>query len=71
MSVEQLVLSLPRAEKLQLMETLWNDLSQQPELLESPEWHLAELRETESRLEAGTEAVLDWTEAKRLLVARR
>jgi hypothetical protein len=65
MSVKERVLQLPRREKLQLMESLWLDLNQAGEEVASPEWHEAVLRETERRLAAGEEEVLDWEEAKR------
>lgn len=71
MSLEEIALALPRIEKLRLMEALWSDLVSQPESMESPSWHQAALRETEARLAAGTEEILDWTEAKRRLSGGR
>lgn len=71
MSVEELALSLPRIEKLRLMEALWSDLSSTPDEIESPQWHESALKETESRLAAGAEDVVDWSEAKRILIGRR
>ena len=66
MSVEDLVMKLPRLEKLRLMESLWADLTQpDDELVDSPSWHESVLRETEQRLAAGQEEMLDWDEAKR------
>jgi hypothetical protein len=65
MSVNKLVMHLPRWEKLQLMESLWIDLNQAGEEVDSPAWHDVVLRETERRLAAGEEEVLDWEEAKR------
>ena len=67
MSVEELALGLPRIEKLRLMETLWADLTSQPEEIDSPLWHEEALKETERRLADGTEAVFEWAEAKRQL----
>lgn len=67
MSVEELALRLPRAEKLRLMEALWCDLSQEPDTFESPSWHETALKETEARLAEGSEAVFDWHEAKKIL----
>ena len=37
---------LSRAEKLMMMEALWEDLSKNDECLESPSWHERELLET-------------------------
>lgn len=67
MSVEELVMQLPRPEKLRLMESLWVDLSQAGDGVDSPGWHEVVLRETEGRMESGEEQVLDWDEAKRRL----
>jgi hypothetical protein len=52
------------AEKLQAMEQLWADLTQNDRQFESPAWHEAVLTERETRLESGQEAPLDWTEVK-------
>jgi len=59
--------ALPRIEKIKLMEQIWADLSLDDQALESPVWHHAELEETEKRLAAGQERVLDWAEAKKRL----
>jgi hypothetical protein len=61
---------LSRAEKLMMMETLWDDLSRNDEYLESPSWHEKALSETERRLEIGQEKVFDWQEAKKELRSR-
>ena len=53
------------------MESLWVDLNQAGEEVESPAWHEAVLRETERRVAAGEEEMLDWEEAKRRLRGRR
>lgn len=52
------------AEKLQLMETLWADLSRKTDELESPEWHRELLEERERRIAAGEAQFFDWEEAK-------
>ena len=62
---------LPRREKLQLMESLWIDLNQAGEEVDSPEWHDAVLLETERRLAAGEEEVFDWEDAKRRILGSR
>jgi hypothetical protein len=61
---------LPRAEKLKLLEALWEDLSRSDSELESPAWHEQELAETERRLLEGKEQVVDWETAKKTLRAK-
>jgi hypothetical protein len=58
---------MPRSEKLKLMELLWEDLSRADGEFESPAWHERALAETERRLAAGQEQVLDWDTAKKTL----
>lgn len=58
-------MQLPRLEKLRLMESLWVDLSQAGDGVDSPAWHEAVLRETEQRVVSGEEEVMAWDEAKR------
>lgn len=67
MSIQELAMKLPRAEKLRLMEALWADLSHSEDHFQSPPWHEAALRETEQRAASGKEEELDWEEAKRQL----
>ena len=67
---ENQIAQMSREEKLQLMEALWVDLSRSGGEVESPDWHRPALEETESRLAAGHERVLDWDEAKRELRKR-
>ena len=52
------------AEKLRVMEALWQDLSKHEDEVESPAWHLEVLQERELREEAGLETYSDWEEAK-------
>ncbi len=59
--------SLPREEKLKLMEMLWTELSADDEKLESPDWHRVELEKTRARFDAGLEETLDWEDAKKEL----
>lgn len=56
---------MSRAEKLQVMEALWADLSKTEAEVESPAWHADVLRETEARVAAGEERITDWDTAKR------
>jgi hypothetical protein len=52
-------------EKLQVMETLWDDLSQNADQLTPPGWHQATLAEREAAIISGEEAFEDWETAKR------
>ncbi len=66
------MISLPlkemtQAEKLMVMEALWEDLSQNEQTFESPAWHQEELAVTEERVKSGTEQFVDWEKAKKEL----
>ncbi len=67
---ENQIAQMSREEKIQLMEALWMDLSRAADEVESPDWHRSALEETEARLAAGQERILDWDEAKRELRRR-
>jgi putative addiction module component (TIGR02574 family) len=56
---------LSLAQKLDLMETLWADLSRDEKQLESPAWHAAVLMDREKALKAGKVTVANWEQAKR------
>jgi len=43
---------------------LWEDLSREPDRIESPKWHQDILKETESRVESGEATFSDWEKAK-------
>ncbi len=58
---------MSREEKLQIMEALWEDLSSEDQSVQSPAWHESVLQETEQRVRAGQEKILDWKEAKKEL----
>jgi len=51
-------------EKLQAMEALWDDLSRNPETLESPSWHEGVLGERQQRIDSGETRFMDWEQAK-------
>ena len=55
---------MSRIEKLQAMETLWSDLSQDEISFESPSWHSDVLKETEQRVASGLEVPVPWANAK-------
>ena len=52
-------------EKLQLMETIWDDLSRHADEMEPPAWHGNVLKELEAAIERGEETFEDWEAAKR------
>ena len=56
---------LTLAQKLDLIETLWDDISKDQKALESPRWHEDVLRDRQKALEAGKASVRDWDEAKK------
>lgn len=64
------IAQMSRAEKLQVMESIWADLSKTEADLQSPAWHADALRETEVRVAAGEERTTDWDTAKRELRKR-
>lgn len=51
-------------EKLDLLETLWAELSRDEQKLESPAWHKSVLEDREAALAAGKVRVSDWEKAK-------
>ena len=49
------------------MEVIWEDLPDEEEQVESPDWHKKALKETEHRLSSGQEKIVDWKDAKKEL----
>lgn len=62
---------LSRQEKIMIMESIWDDLSREENLMECSEWHREALLETERLLNSGKLSVLAWNEAKKTLMKRR
>jgi len=56
---------MSRQEKLQIMESLWDDLCGQAEQLQSPDWHRALLEERAGILREGGGELKDWDDAKK------
>ena len=52
------------AEKLELMEVIWEDLAKSAEEIPSPKWHDEVLAEVDRRIAAGEETFRDWEEVK-------
>lgn len=62
---------MTRTEKLQLMESLWVDLSADADELASPDWHLTALLEAERAQVDENVEFIDWQEAKARLRAAK
>lgn len=62
--------NLTRVEKLQMMEALWDDLSHDSALLDSPNWHENKLKEAEQAYAAGQANFVDWELAKKNILNR-
>lgn len=54
-------------EKLQTMETIWDDLCRKNADIASPSWHQDILTERENALQNGTDNFIDWETAKKIL----
>jgi hypothetical protein len=52
-------------EKIQAMETIWDDLCKQAEGIPSPSWHEKVLKERENGIANGEEDFIDWAIAKK------
>jgi hypothetical protein len=52
-------------EKLQAMESLWDDLCSKAGVMSSPAWHEDVLAERQAMLESGDDRFEDWDAAKR------
>ncbi len=63
--VELPISRLSLAQKLDLMETLWADLTQDETKLESPAWHKTILEDRKKALRAGKVTLSDWEQAKK------
>ncbi len=61
---------MTRQEKLQAMETLWEELVKEDSQIASPAWHADALRETAARYGDGQESTVDWEAAKKELRKR-
>ncbi len=56
---------LSLAQKLDLMETLWAELTRDESKLESPAWHGTVLKDREEAFKAGKANTSDWEQAKK------
>lgn len=62
--------SMTTAEKLRLLERLWDDLSRRPEEVPSPAWHGTVLADRIAAVREGRTAFVEWEDARRRLRAR-
>lgn len=58
------------AQKIELMEALWKNMSRNPDEVESPDWHRQVLEERERALANGENEFMDWEEAKNYIRKR-
>ncbi len=66
-TLEKQIQSLPRLQKISIMEQIWSDFLKDEESIEVPDWHLRELEETELRIKADQEHFQDWEAAKQAI----
>ncbi len=52
-------------EKIQAMESLWDDLCKTADGIPPPPWHGNVLRERENAINEGTDEFIDWENAKK------
>ena len=62
--IDLLLSKLTLAQKLDLMEALWEDLTKDEESFESQAWHGHVLKDREEALTAAKAIVSDWEDAK-------
>jgi putative addiction module component (TIGR02574 family) len=70
MSTDILLENLTVAEKLELMERLWDDLSRRPKDVPSPQWHGDVLAERIAAVRDGRTDFVRWDDAKKRLRER-
>lgn len=63
MSIDLPLDQMSLADKLELMEKLWADLSQRADELPSPNWHGDVLRDRKRLVDEGKLKFIDWDEA--------
>lgn len=52
-------------EKIQAMESIWDDLCKSADSLSSPPWHEKILKEREENIARNTDKFIDWETAKK------
>jgi len=56
---------LTNEEKIQIMETVWEDLCKNAENFKSPDWHQGILQDREQQVNKGKSQFTDWDQAKK------
>ena len=64
MSIKLPFENMTTEEKIQAMESLWQDLCEHPDDIESLAWHGEILAEREKALTDGKDSLIDWEMAK-------
>lgn len=67
---EPSVFDLSPAEKLQLVEDLWDDLASDPNQIPIHDWQVAELERRRANLAANPASTLSWEEVKQRVRSR-
>jgi len=62
---------LPLAEKLQIMEAIWEDLRANADQVPVPDWHKEILDTRRKAVKEGREQILDWEDVKKTLRAKK
>jgi putative addiction module component (TIGR02574 family) len=68
MSVDIQIESMSVAEKVQLLESVWQSLCAHPGDVMSPAWHREVLEQRRRRLEDGRATIASWADAKARLM---
>ena len=68
MSNENAIETMTVAEKVRLLEAVWQSLCSHSGDVQSPEWHREVLEERKRRIENGSSKVSTWAEAKARLL---
>jgi putative addiction module component (TIGR02574 family) len=63
------ILALPAAERLELIEQIWDSLAADPDSVPVPDWHREELDRRLARHHADPSQVLDWKDVKHRFTA--
>lgn len=67
MAIELPLETMTTDEKLQIMESVWQNLCESSEPIQSPEWHAEVVKEREEQLNSGKAIVSEWSVAKQRL----
>jgi putative addiction module component (TIGR02574 family) len=68
MSAKILLETLTVAEKIRLLESVWDSLCSEPTDVKSPDWHQEILESRQRRLDEGLATISPWSEAKARLL---